>query len=424
MVTRMFAGLMPVALVLLGALAAPAALAAPVPLSVPGIGTMDNVPAATLLIPYFEVDLDNTNGRNTVISLSDTSASALLANVTIWSNAGVAVKNFNIYLTGFDVSNIDLRAVLNGTLPVSATDGQDPTDTISNQGVFSQDINYASCTGTLPYAALGAGEVADIQAMLTGRASTVRFPGQCVGTNAGDNVARGYVTIDTVNQCGTTNPSSGNYFGNSVATNQNIMLADYMLVDPSQGTMSLEAAVAIEASTVDPETSFAGQYTFYGRHVGWNASDNREPLATIWVVQGDYGSSNAIIWRDPKTTSAAFTCGGAPNYAPMGHERVSYFDQAGEITVATATSVAPVSTQMTAINSATMGIPVQKMGWMYMNLNSTVAPAGANPPEDPAASQSHITVLRTHKGVTGLRSGAVATPLDSATDASHLIIGR
>jgi len=298
MVTRLFAGLMPVALVLLAALAAPAAKAE--------IGTMDNVPAATLLIPYFEVDLDNANGRNTVISLSDTSASAMLLNVTIWSNAGVAVKNFNIYLTGYDVTNFDMRTVLNGTLPMSASDGQDPTDVVSPQGQVSQDINFASCSGVLPYAALSAFEVADLRAMLTGRASTVRFPGQCVGTNSGDNVARGYVTIDTVNSCGISNPSSGNYFANTVATGQNTMLGDYMLVDPSQGAMSLEAAVAIEADALNPETSVAGEYTFYGRNVAWNATDYREPLATTWVVQGEYGSSKALIWRDPKTTPAAF----------------------------------------------------------------------------------------------------------------------
>ena len=28
------------------------------------IGTVDDVPAATLLLPYFEVDLDNPNGVN------------------------------------------------------------------------------------------------------------------------------------------------------------------------------------------------------------------------------------------------------------------------------------------------------------------------------------------------------------------------
>jgi len=108
----------------------------------------------------------------------------------------------------------------------------------------------------------------------------------------------------------------------------------------------------------------------------------------------------------------------------MGHEHLSYFDAAGENSAATASSVAGVATQIATINNVTMGIPVQKMGWMFMNLNSTVAPAGAVPPEDPAASQSHITVLRTHKGVNGLRSGAVATPLDSATNPTHLIIGN
>ena len=116
------------------------------------IGTVDDVPAATLLLPYFEVDLDNPNGVTTLMSINNASATAVLAHVVVWTDLSVHVLDFNVYLTGYDVQTINLRDIfVDGNLPVTASDGQDPADTISPQGPASQDINFASCNGILPY---------------------------------------------------------------------------------------------------------------------------------------------------------------------------------------------------------------------------------------------------------------------------------
>src|SRR6185295_8058429 len=115
------------------------------------ICTVDDVPAATLLLPYFEVDLDNPNGVTTLFSVNNASATAILAHVVVWSDLSVPVLDFNIYLTGYDVQSINLRDIIvGGIIPRTASAGQDPTDTISNKGQFSQDINFASCNGALP----------------------------------------------------------------------------------------------------------------------------------------------------------------------------------------------------------------------------------------------------------------------------------
>src|SRR5215211_5636477 len=116
------------------------------------IGTIDDVPAATLLLPYFEVDLANLNGINTLFSINNASATAVLAHVTVWSDQSVPVLDFDVYLTGYDVQTISLRDIfINGNLPRTASAGQDTSgDTISPQGPVSQDINFASCA-TLPY---------------------------------------------------------------------------------------------------------------------------------------------------------------------------------------------------------------------------------------------------------------------------------
>ncbi|MEO8459955.1 MAG: hypothetical protein ABI451_05445, partial [Dokdonella sp.] len=85
------------------------------------IGTIDPVPAASLLFPYFEVDLGNAAGADTILTVDNASATAILSHVTIWSDRGVPAAAFNIYLTGYDVQNFSMRDVLNGTLPATAS---------------------------------------------------------------------------------------------------------------------------------------------------------------------------------------------------------------------------------------------------------------------------------------------------------------
>ena len=121
------------------------------------LGTIDNAPAATLLLPYFEVDLGNPNGITTLFAINNTGrgrsvedqfdnfASAALVHVTLWTDLGVPTFAFDVYLTGFDVQTINVRDIFNGVLPSTASVGQDPTDTISPRGPLSQDINFASC---------------------------------------------------------------------------------------------------------------------------------------------------------------------------------------------------------------------------------------------------------------------------------------
>jgi hypothetical protein len=91
--------------------------------------TVAEQPAATLLLPYFEVDLANPAGANTYFAINNASATAVLAHVTIWSAMHVPVHNFNVYLTGYDMQQLNVRDLINGVLPVTASVGQDPADT-------------------------------------------------------------------------------------------------------------------------------------------------------------------------------------------------------------------------------------------------------------------------------------------------------
>src|SRR5579864_4712784 len=90
------------------------------------ICTADAVPGATLLLPFFEVDLGNPNGLTTLFAVNNASASAVLAHVVLWSDLSVPVLEFNVYLTGYDVQTVNLRDILvYGNLPQTASAGQD-----------------------------------------------------------------------------------------------------------------------------------------------------------------------------------------------------------------------------------------------------------------------------------------------------------
>src|SRR5215471_15789072 len=98
-----------------------AALFASVLLSTPARAqspaSITDQPAATLLLPYFEVDLKNPAGANTLFTINNASAAATLAHVTLWSTLHVPVYSFNIYLTGYDSQPLYVRDIINGTLP-------------------------------------------------------------------------------------------------------------------------------------------------------------------------------------------------------------------------------------------------------------------------------------------------------------------
>jgi hypothetical protein len=401
------------------------------------ICTIDDVPAATLLLPYFEVDLDNPNGVTTLFSVNNASATAVLAHVVVWSDLSVPVLDFNIYLTGYDVQSINLRDILvGGIVPRTASAGQDPADTISPQGDFSQDINFASCNGQLPPPALPASFVDHLQRSLTGLSSPI-LANLCAGQNLGDRTARGYVTVDTVNNCTLRFPGDAGYFGpggTGDATNQNVLWGDYFYVNPGQNFAQGETLVHVEASATNPETSVTGEYTFYGRYVGWNAADNREPLATNFAVRyingGAFtGGSSLICWRDSKTNQGAFACpaiNGRPSWYPLGQEGIVIFDeQENPETPQTfpfspqpptgGISPCPAETQKVKVDGAALPVPFD-FGWLYLNLNTTIT-NNANPPEDPAAAQAWVSVVMDAEGRFSV--GFDAIQLDSACNASH-----
>jgi hypothetical protein len=396
---------------------------------------IEAAPAATLLLPYFEVALTcaaNPNGGpNTLLSINNASTNATLAHVVVWSDLSVPVINFNVYLTGYDIQSINLCDILvRGILPQTASAGQDPNDTISPKGSLSQDINFSSCNGLLPPPQLPTDfVVGHLQSSLTGQFSSAY--GGCAGVAYGDNIARGYITVDTVSNCTLRFPGDPGYFaagGTGDATDDNVLLGDYFYLNVGTNSAQAYTMVHIQADPNDPETSAADQYTFYGRYVNWSAIDNRQPLATTFFARYLNNSSNTtktIAWRDSKVNQGPFTCGQTPAWYPLGQQQIVIFDEQEHPQVPQSFPTSPASSGIvpfpaeatsTKIGGASFPVPFS-FGWILLNLNTTVAAAGSVPPEDSAAAQAWMTVSYDSQTATGhFISGYPAFQLDTARD--------
>lgn len=371
------------------------------------IGTVDPAPAATLLLPYFEVDLSNPSSATPTFTINNASQNAILTRITLWTDEGIPTFGFGIYLTGYDVQQVNLRTIFeNGDLPITADADLDPTQTISPMGGLSQDINLgggpAPCGALYSTPALSQAELRHIRASHTGKRSAIL--GGCVGANYGDNVARGYVTVDTVLTCSTLSPASAGYFS-GIATDQNVLWGDYTVTNAAEnfewgGSLvhieSCGGALAVGSGNVCPLA--AGDYTFYGRLVGFDASDKREPLATTFAVRYrnggiDSASTEMLVWRDtkrpPTGADGKHNCSKKPAWFPLAQSDVVAFDEQEnpvDLCFLPDNVSPPIGGQQTCFPLATqraemfagteLGFPLQTPfdgGWLYLNLNHALS---------------------------------------------------
>jgi hypothetical protein len=413
------------------------------------ICTIDDVPAATLLLPYFEVDLNSTAGVTTLFEINNATAAPVVAHVVVWSDLSVPVLDFNVYLTGYDIQPINMRDILDLVLPATAGPATDPdgpepslTDTVSNNGPFSlPEVDFPQCAAQLPPPTLPAGLAQDVKDALTGN-PVIGRGGACFGTNQGDNIARGYVTVDVVDRCSLQFPGDPGYFVNGglgVAQNDNVLWGNYIYVDPTNNFAQGETLVHVEADATNPETATPGEYTFYGRYtdVPWDASDNREPLVGVFAARylqnaAFTGGTDLIVWRDSKQPVAPFVCANGPPSPPyrLGQEAIIIFDEKENPDIPQQVPISPQpeadtlnpfpwEAQRVTVGGPALPVPFTS-GWLYLNLNgaNSSGPGAGNPPEDPFARQNWVTVVESAEGRFSVGFDAIA--LDSACNANHL----
>jgi hypothetical protein len=240
----------------------------------------DNVPAATLLVPYFKVSRGAADGSATIAPAGTNTVMA----ITNVSNNGViahfVVIDFNVPLTGNDVAFFDMRQLLNGDLNFNAATVKTEVCGTANIGYgASKYIRFTNPDTTdrslaiSKYQPLSGGFISDIRDALDESGDVTSFLSaaganildqdntRCFnevdGKNAGD--FSGYMTIDVVNYCTVYSAwdNGRQYFINdAIATTgwspngwtPNVLMGDVFYVDPAAagGNISGDPMVALE----------------------------------------------------------------------------------------------------------------------------------------------------------------------------------
>ena len=410
------------------------------------IGTIDDVPAATLLLPYFEVDLDDQNGAQTLFSINNASAAAAIAHVTLWTDESIPTLDFDVYLTGYDVQTINLFDIFRlGNLPRTADRGVDaalgdtgspsppigPTQAANVNpftGPFTPGVptefdfggSSGPCVAAYTNPVLDSTRISNLQAAHTGRNAPAY--GGCMGANYGDNIARGYVTVDSVTQCNLLFPSSATYFSGGIADTRNILWGDYFYVNSSEDSAQGETLVHVE-SCPDPSVGngaglcpfLPGDYTFYGRYAAVAGLDQREPLAsefaTRFVNGGVFGGgTDLIVWRDSKTiptgANGPHSCATTPAWFPLNQTDVLGFDEqenpedlcfTGDVVsppLGGAQTCFPLEAQRVNLAGGNAigadPAPSTPFGWLLIDLDFTLG-GGADP--FPGIAQAWVTTV-------------------------------
>jgi hypothetical protein len=205
-----------------------------------------------------------------------------------------------------------------------------------------------------------------------------------------------------VNQCGSQVPSTPNYFSNAVATNQNNIVGTFTFFDRTAGVGYGGPVIHVQADPLSAKTSVSGNYTFYGRFVGWNASDYREPLGTQWhapyVNPAEGPRTTLFVWQDPATIVAPFECEAAlPAPFPLTTSAIVAMDREENVTLLDSTPLSRVAARID-VGPGGLALP-----YAAGNVMMTFTAASGGPPVAPTVRQGAVIAVQPH----GARAAAV-----------------
>src|SRR6266702_8621959 len=112
-----------------------------------------SAPAATLLLPYFEVDFKSpqTTARTTLFTIVNTTDLPQIAHVVVWTDWSFPALDFNIFLTGYDVQGINMYDIFaRATIAPGATPGTGGTSSNTTVPTNPQNGLPSSNPGTQP----------------------------------------------------------------------------------------------------------------------------------------------------------------------------------------------------------------------------------------------------------------------------------
>ncbi len=340
------------------------------------------LPAATLLFPYFEVDLASPSGETATFTLTNVSPEEQIAHVTLWTNRAYPVIDFNIYLTGYDVQTIDLRDVLMGRLAPQGTRLAFPGE-LSRA---NRRLETAACDelpSQLPFAAVQRMQLAFTKGTLAATGDTPACSG--VSTPPENGMIVGYATIDVVGSCTTLLPTETAYYTDAIRYD-NVLIGEYQQVNRIQNFAQGGPLVHIRAIRgSDGKTNLRD--TFYARFqsAANPRLDARQPLPSTFAARWAHGGTGAFettfkIWRQG-LTGAGTPCDKYKCNAKLQVTEFATFDDE-ENGVGAAPEAGPVCTPIEPyfVTSAAFRADSSDSaffpqidngalsGWIYMNL--------------------------------------------------------
>lgn len=369
-------------------------------------------PAATLLLPYFEVDANNadrTTAIDTAFTITNVSNTPIIAHITLWSDWSYPVLDFNVWLTGYDVQGISLYDILNlGRLPATSSD-----ETRGSRSAVSGNValDSASCVD-LP-ASIPESLRAAIVSGLTGGAYTVGTLSCSKIGNVHAN-AIGYVTIDTANTCSQTLPNDPDYFTTEILF-QNQLTGDYLRLAPSAATGNYAGGNPLVHIQAVPAGGPAGTLTttslpatFYQRYQAGANADRRQPLPALFAaryISSPFNTRFPIYREGPYSGTA---CSGFTANSAIPLTDVVRFDEHENPTTRTnicqvspcppgTTPTLPETSAPAISNTSVFPDPSNSGdvgGWVYLNLD--------NPNVAGDATQNWVIVEMTAEGRYGV----------------------
>ena len=305
-------------------------------------------PAATLLLPYFEVNTaPGARTTTTLFTITNTSRYPQIAHVTVWTDWSFPVLNFNLFLTGYDVQGINLfdlivRGIVVPAIPSGTSlstvpgaigvTGARPVDNTSNPNfVATGGLNVSTTCAGLP------GMLPTDLVLAVRNALTVGYGYNTGGVNCSGPVganhavrAIGYVTVDVVSYCSTQFPTDagGAYFLGPAAPIlfDNVLIGDYQQLGATAADDYGNTAPPLDAQgnpmvhiRATPEGGLSGAsggvsvptnlpFTFYDRYTpaAVRTGDRRQPLPSMWAARYIQGGTAQFatdfkIWREGVT---------------------------------------------------------------------------------------------------------------------------
>jgi hypothetical protein len=324
------------ALILITVLAAVAGAVSPAPAA---ICSFDDAPAATLLFPYVVFDYDDPDGATTtLVSLTNVGPEAQVVHVTLWSDLGAPVLDFNLLLTGYDVATFNVRDILeNGRVPVTVAEQHSAHEGATQTGPMRSasplDVPQPTtalgdrCTPDMPsYPGIYSQPIPQsfldlFELWLTAGQRLMPASGGCT-TDTMSYVdpwwfadrtfepTRFYITADVAATCGARFPDDPSYWMSAADGGQaqydNVLTGSVYWLTPSGATSA--SAVHLEADRdlgrVTPQLEDGRATSFYARYSA-DGDDSREPLPTAWALHytgadstsADWSSSRILAWK-------------------------------------------------------------------------------------------------------------------------------